>query len=432
VWIGIDDTDSKKGMCTTYLATEVIKAIQKKGYNIIGYPRLVRLNPNVPWKTRGNGAIAFQYGIGRGKRKKIGNIDSNIYAFSTKKYDENTDDIKEEVDLIVSSLAEMECSNTHPGVVFFKNKPPYYLYKKAVTEILSLTEVKNVITKMADSYLSYKKGRGLIGATAAVAWRPFDRTYEVLTYRNGGERWVDEESVRKMDRKCPKTFDNYDYKNRHIQIMPNSPCPILYGIRGDATEELNTAKKMVISSTIKRWLLFETNQGTDEHIQNKNIGEIKPYESIMVKGAVCKKPKTIKGGHVIFAIKNRKITECVAYEPTKGFRNVIKKLVEGDVIIVYGGVRNSPITVNIEKIKVCKLVDIYKKKGNPVCKRCKKNMKSIGKEKGYRCKRCGARIAEKDVLIEKKEREIVEGWYEVPVVARRHLAKPLKRMYKII
>jgi tRNA(Ile2)-agmatinylcytidine synthase len=95
-------------------------------------------------------------------------------------------------------------------------------------------------------------------------------------------------------------------------------------------------------------------------------------------------------------------------------------------------VRNNPITVNIEKIKVCKLVDIYKKKGNPVCRRCKKNMKSIGKEKGYRCKRCGARIAEKDVLIEKKEREIVEGWYEVPVVARRHLAKPLKRMYKII
>ena len=47
--IGIDDTDSIHGGCTTWVATEVIKELSE--FDLIGHPRLVRLNPNVPWKT---------------------------------------------------------------------------------------------------------------------------------------------------------------------------------------------------------------------------------------------------------------------------------------------------------------------------------------------------------------------------------------------
>lgn len=428
MWIGIDDTDSKKGMCTTYIATEVIKAIQNKGFDVIGYPRLVRLNPNIPWKTRGNGAIAIQFGKGGGKIKKIGDVDGTIYSFSTKISDGEIEEIKEEVDSIISSLAEMDDPKTHPGVVFFKRKPPYFIYKKGVKEILSLREVKKVIATMDASFLSYKKGRGLIGATAAVAWHPRDKTYEVLTYRNGGERWVNEESVKEMDRECPHTFDNYDYENRHIQIMPHSPCPILYGIRGDDVEELKKAMNMVSSSKVKRWMLFETNQGTDEHLKKRKVEEVRPYESVIVKGIVWEEPRTIEGGHVIFSIKNEKEIECAAYEPTKNFRKIVQKLVRGDEVVVYGGVRKEPLTINLEKIDVCKLAKVYKKRENPLCKRCGKHMKSIGKGKGYRCEKCGKKAREEEAVIEKVEREIKEGWYEVPVVARRHLAKPLKRM----
>ena len=41
LWIGVDDTDSLGGMCTTYLATELIRALTEE-YDLIGYPRLVR------------------------------------------------------------------------------------------------------------------------------------------------------------------------------------------------------------------------------------------------------------------------------------------------------------------------------------------------------------------------------------------------------
>ena len=58
--IGLDDTDTIKGGCTTYVATEIIKkTLPKIGF--LDYPRLIRLNPNIPWKTKGNAAIAISF-----------------------------------------------------------------------------------------------------------------------------------------------------------------------------------------------------------------------------------------------------------------------------------------------------------------------------------------------------------------------------------
>ena len=65
LWVGVDDTDSLQGMCTTFLATEIIRDLTED-FDLIGYPRLVRLNPNIPWKTRGNGAVCLRFGAGVG------------------------------------------------------------------------------------------------------------------------------------------------------------------------------------------------------------------------------------------------------------------------------------------------------------------------------------------------------------------------------
>jgi len=65
------------------------------------------------------------------------------------------------------------------------------------------------------------------------------------------------------------------------------------------------------------------------------IKNVKPYESVIVRGVVKKEPHVIKGGHVIFSIHDGNEIECAAYEPTKRFRNVIKKLRKGDVVVVY-------------------------------------------------------------------------------------------------
>ncbi len=421
MWIGIDDTDSNKGGCTTYVATEVIKELSNK-FDLIGFPRLVRLNPNIPWKTRGNGAIALHFGRGYGKKFEIGYIGKKIYAYE--RGINKFEDVSEELEKIIHARAFLDDERTNPAFVICRKKPSYSFYKKAVRGIVTIEEAKREAKNCI--YKAYKNGRGIIGSIAAISWKPYDRTYELITYAR--KKWVDEESVIKMDRECKSTFDNYDYENKHIAIMPHAKSPVLYGIRGEDADELKKAMGIVISSPIERWIIFETNQATDEHLQRKKIKNVKPYESVIVRGVVKKEPHVIKGGHVIFSIHDGNEIECAAYEPTKRFRNVIKKLRKGDVVVVYGGVRKKPLTINIEKIKIEKLAKVYEKVENPICPKCGKHMKSMGQGKGYRCPKCGIKVGEEEARYEIVERGIKPGFYEVPVVARRHLAKPLKRM----
>ena len=61
IHLGIDDIDSLKGGCTTHLAALLVQSLSEvEGLSFLDYPNLVRLNPNIPWKTRGNGAVCFR------------------------------------------------------------------------------------------------------------------------------------------------------------------------------------------------------------------------------------------------------------------------------------------------------------------------------------------------------------------------------------
>lgn len=435
IWIGIDDTDSQDGGCTTHIACRLIDRAIKNGFDIIGYPRLVRLNPNIPWKTRGNGAISIQIGKGTLKKEKIGYIRGKDVFSSKKDSDVNSKEevetVKEIIKKILKKYAKLDDENTNSGFIIFKNKPSVEFYKKAVQNIVSLDETIKFLEKKAIYYKGFKNKRGLIGATGAVSWNPLDRTYELISYREkskwGTKRFVDDKTVKKIDKKFPSTFDNFDYENNHNRLVPNSPCPILYGIRGDNPKDLIEAKSLIKSEKIDSWMIFESNQGTDDHLKKKSIKDIKSYDSVITKGTVYNLPNTIKGGHVIFSIKDKTgIIDCAAYEPTKQFRDIIKKLIINDQAEFYGGVREKPLTINLEKINIKSLSNKIIKIENPICKKCGKHMKSIGKNQGFRCKKCGFK-SDKPKM-EKIERKIKPGFYEVPVCARRHLSKPLKKM----
>ena len=425
-WIGIDDTDSREGGCTTYVAYQLIKKLSEYGFNIVGYPRLIRLNPNIPWKTRGNGAIVLKVERRHQSNHIIG--DKEISSFRKK----SSKDLIEIIEDVIERYTMFNGENTNPGYVALEEQPPYDIYLKAVREVVSLKTIEEELKSTSEFWKGYGNKRGLIGAFSAAAWRPKnDRTFELIAYRYknrwGTSRFVDEKSVIEMDRKCLTTFDNYDYINNYVAIAPHSPCPVLYGIRGEDTKELIHAKSLIKSEKVYGWLIFETNQATDEHLQEKKIRDIKPFESVIVTGKISSIPKTIQGGHVFFSLSDETgCIECAAYEPTKNFRVIIRKLLPGDIISVYGGVRDIPLTINIEKIKVIKLIDVFEKIGNPICPRCGRRMKSKGRNQGYKCKVCG--LETKKAPMKKKIRDIKPGFYEVPVCARRHLSKPLKRI----
>jgi len=441
--IGIDDTDAIQGMCTTYLLTEVIRIVERHGLHTIGFPKLVRLNPNIPWKTRGNAALSLSAGAGAGTKTIYAELDGmprvcyHRSAFGKNAVvDERTKhSIFMELCDLISRNACFQEENTNPGVVILEKRPEYKFYMRGVRDILKKEEIVAEIESLGGLYKEYKNGRGVIGAFCAIAWRPFRHTFEILTYRErqrwGTPRNIDPASVIEMDKKFKTTFNNYSYEESRIAIAPHTPCPILFGIRASAADELIDAMNTVrTDEKIERWCIFITNQATDDHIVKRKICACRPGESVRIKGIVNEDANVISGGHVIFTISDGtgKI-DCTVYEPSKQLTRIAREIIKGDYVEVFGSVREYPRTVNVEKLHIVRAVEKKVKIENPVCPSCGKHMKSRGKSGGYVCHKCHTKAEAHDAKYRIIVRDALEGWYEPAVSSRRHLARPVKLMY---
>ncbi len=405
--IGIDDTDSKNGMCTTYLAAVLVERLQNYG-DVIGYPKLVRLNPNIRYKTRGNGAVAIQLEERSGYATRIEDV----------------------VVRTVEEMAEFDAPNTNPGIVILDEIPEEVknFSKRAVQDIITIEEAIDLAGRCGKVH-AFKNGRGVIGALAAVgATLEEDHTYELVAYRQRERcttpRYIDEGSVFEANKATyPLTWDTVDITNNTIVFSPSSPCPVLFGIRGDGADAIQKAFEMIRSEPVERSIVFKTNQGTDAHLIEGEMASVKDECSYILNGVVSAPPHTIEGGHVIFSIaENGHKIDCAAYEPTKNFRGVVRKLCVGDEVTVYGAVKDH--TINLEKIEITSLAERFIRQ-NPVCK-CGKRMKSTGRNQGYRCKKCGTHAGAPEYIL--IGRELGLGLYEVPPSARRHISRPLVRL----
>jgi tRNA(Ile2)-agmatinylcytidine synthase len=300
---------------------------------------------------------------------------------------------------------------------------------RVVRDVVDIPEAVLLAEKHGMRVRRFKNGRGVIGALASIGLDLYDHTYELLAYRMPENyerpRYLDRESVYAMDAATyPRTWDNVDLRNKVVVFSPHTPDPVLYGIRGDSPGVLLKAQKMLDTEPVERMQVFITNQGTDMHLLNANISEARNDRSYILRGFVCSEPHAIEGGHVFFDIEQACATmKCAAFEPTKNFREIVKKLIRGDEVRVFGSVKND--TVNLEKLEVIKLAEQYNKVP-PKCPSCGRSMESIGKDKGYRCRKCGTKRAAP--IYEKVSRDIELGLYEVPPSARRHLAKQIIRI----
>jgi len=400
--IGIDDTDSPAGMCTTYLGAVLARRLIQEHMQV-REARLVRLNPNVTWKTRGNAAVMLDV---------EGDMDR---AFSI-------------TCALVEELADFSCENTNPGVVVAGRKPDPAFYRKAVTEFCTIEEAVALLDDTGARYRGYKNRRGLIGATAAISSELSDKTSEILVYREperfGTPRSVDRESLFDAEAATfPHTWDTVDVVNDVVVCVPHTPDPVLFGIRGESPQWGMAARDMINSEKPGLEQIWVTNQGTDAHLLAGTIGALHEGLSYRVRGTVADHPNTGNGGHVSFTIQDGDHTvRCMAYEPTKNFRQTVRQLVPGDEVIAVGSFKKG--SINLEKIGIVSLARQVITRP-PLCLVCNKRMTSDGKEKGYKCKKCGARAAVPDV--QEIPRTLKTEWYEVPPTARRHLAKPLCR-----
>ena len=463
--IGVDDTDSRdRGMCTTYLAARIVARFREEAGGRLSpaatggapagagsdpappcRPVLVRLNPAVPHKTRGNAALGIHADLPVGRAFEIA---------------------REEVD----RAAETDDPRTHPGLVVAPGDPGAVpddvaaFSRRAMGELVALDDALALIEASGFRSSGWKTGRGRIGALAAVgAWRALsepahglrDRSYELIAYReparHGTLRFVDETSVfEAAEAAYPTAWDTVDRAEGEAVCVPHTPGPVLYGIRGDDPGVVRAVASRIDAEPVHRAELFLTNQGTDAHLGDGAIGELEDGGAYRVDGVVAGQPETRRGGHVFVPVRAPKSRDgettaagdattlhgatadggqvppiasiaCAAFEPTKRFRERVRALRPGDRITACGEVSDG--TLKLEKFAVRDLVET--ERVTPTCPGCDRRMESAGAGQGYRCRDCGT--SEEGKIERPVERELELGWYEVPPVARRHIAKPLVR-----
>jgi len=407
--VGLDDTDSRdRGMCTTYVAARLTRRLREEGWNV-DRTLLVRLNPAVEHKTRGNAALAVHTDAGA--------------------------DAARELTGEAIGLAETEDPRTNPGVVVADGKPEGIpddvaeFARRAIRTHHEIGDARELTGRHGFATVSRGNGRGLIGALAAVgAWRAFEEwTYESINYRErerwGTDRDVDRESVfAAAEAAYPDAWDTVDRGEGQAVCVPHTPCPILYGIRGDDPDVVENVADRIESEPVSSRQLFVTNQGTDAHLEPAAISDVANGRAYCVDGTVVEPPETRTGGHVFLTVGDGTHTiECAAFEPTKRFRDRVRALGVGDGVTVCGEVGDG--TLKLEKFAVRDLRET--ELVTPDCPECGRSMESAGRGQGYRCRDCGTNA---DGKVEREiERDLEIGWYEVPPVARRHIAKPLVR-----
>lgn len=405
--IGLDDTDSReRGMCTTYVATRVAEALRRTGARVTGL-QLLRLNPAVEHKTRGNAALAVHT-------------------------DAPPERALETAVDVVDGAAEVADERTNPGVVV-ATEPIEAAVKefgrRAIRELLDLEAAERRIQEAGYLQRGWKDERGTIGALAVIGAGAAlsEPTYEYIAYREP-ERWgtprdVDRDSVfAAADAHYPAAWDTVDRGEGEAVCVPAAPGPILYGIRGDDPHTVSSLAAEIVSEPVHTRALFETNQGTDAHLREADIGAIQDGRAYRVTGRVVEPPETRAGGHVFVTIADGgDRLPCVAFEPTKRFRDRVRKLRVGDRITVAGEVGDG--TLKLEKFALRDRVE--REPVTPTCPDCGRRMESAGADQGYRCRDCGTAADRK--ALSPLDRTLDPGWYEVPPCARRHVAKPLVR-----
>jgi len=417
--IGIDDTDSRLGGCTTYTAAILFQELVSEGFKPLDFPCLVRLNPNIPWKTRGNGALSLHFSIEEKQLEEVKKI-----AIGT-----------------VERTTDLAQRATDPAVVFLKGRvsnPLREFSARALHDILSVREAQQLAESVdAEAHL-LKGSQGLVGALASVgADLDHDHTFEIIAYRTpeniGSTRRVSLDSVRQMDTMFQGlTFNNIDPETGRVLICPHGPDPVLLGIRGeDPTSVTKALNQLDIDESIERVMMFKTNQGTDAHLScQRRIGALRPYQSTLVIGIVSSAPRIVRGGHVIFRVLDETgSVDCAAYHATGSLRETSLQLFPGDSVTVSGGIRprlSGELTLNVEKLEVTSLVDTVRVE-NPSCSNCGTLCESMGRGQGFRCRKCKARFPRTSRVEKLEHRRIRVGVYLPPPRAHRHLTKPASR-----
>ena len=418
--LGIDGYDSPNAGCTTHFTVFLLKHLfsNLRDLSLREPPHLVRLNPNAPWRTRGNASIALHLDLPSGENtiKKL--LDTAKEAAS--KYSWAVGENK-------GTIIIMEDSDENGREL------AVWMYRKAVKDILPRQIAKKLLHQ-SGAHLYSIGDKSIVGSLAAIGFTLSKKrwTYELLAYRkigSLGKRRVDDESVRKAEERFPTLFNNYDYIKRKNIASPSGPDPVLIGLRGIHAPDLLKAMNYIkIDETISNYCVFLTNQHTDAHDASRTVRSFRLYQTGSIEGVVTEKPRILNGGHVSIRVSDDTGTlRIIFYRETRPLNLIASKLERGDYIRVLGSLTSDAegFVLNGEKIWARETAP-HARWLKPICPKCGSRMKSAGKNKGYKCPKCGYRLREDDAVKEIRiEKRVFSKTAYTPYNGRlRHLISP--------
>ncbi len=423
--IAIDDTDDPQGGCTTWTAVRLVTLLAQSGAALRGMPRLVRLNPNVPYKTRGNAAVVLDLATPTGPRVQIGEVDGiAIHAYP--EGDRVALDDKRLAGLW-QTVQEAARPGSHPALLGLREAPPPALYRLGVTTEFPADDALQAATDLGAQI--HGTGTAIAGCLAAAAWPGPASSYELIAYRAeshiGAPRQVDPAPLGLLDGQG--MFHTIDPEGSRPACIPATPCPVLAGLRARDPDPLVEvalpALRRAAREPIRAWVLWSTNQASGDHVVPVDTVAAAPtWATARVRLAVAEEPRRSRGGHAFVRCLDAggASVEVAAFEPTGRFRDIVMALTPEDEVEVTGALRDG--TIAAEKMEIVSLASKTERGPAPVCA-CGSRMKSAGAGAGYRCRSCGKRRSEDEARVD-VDRSIDAGRFEVPVRARRHLHRP--------
>jgi len=405
VSLALDSVDSLHHGCTTHFSALLLKSLAGR-VRLADLPLLVRLNPGVPWKTRGNGAVVLRLLYDGG--------------------------LEELLDVAYSLALEYSGGKRDVGVAVYEGEPwgverLRWLYTRALTSIVTLDVATSTLGKLGGLYAG---GRGVIGAVSSLAalGPGDDFTFELLAYRDpslwGFERCVDRLKALHIDSRLPPcTLYNVNALTGEFISSPSGSDPVLAGFRGNCLTQLFEYSKALCERP-HFWALFRSNQHTDAHMVE--LEELAPYNTGYVEAVITGEPEVIEGSHVVVrASAKLGYLDLVFYRETGPLSRVARMLMPGDGVRVLGSIRPyKPRGVSVVAVEKLWVLEVARRvvEVNPRCPRCSTRLKSAGLGRGFKCVKCGYEARGLSKIRVEVERRLTPGVY---VTSRlKHLTAP--------
>ena len=402
--LGLDDTDHADEGCTTSSFDELLSEIQEAMNCNVLERRLVRLWPFAERRTRGNGALGAIIDIPNKDKALLEKICNDWF------------------DRLLTKVAGYPPSKipVSPCLAISSDKVPRHWYWDAVRGYVNPENIIREARNTGTILFLKDEISGAVGACAAISWESNPHSsWELIAWRNdsmlGSERRVSPASVSQLESLFPETFLNRDPTKDKGLIAPRTPCPVLYGIRGSSSPEVERAHIWLQSEegveSCKSYAIHRSNQISDDHIESTRSGLV-----------ICK-PRETKGGHARVSVFSRgQSLNLVAFREGGPVNRLLRTLEPGDKI-TWVGLRSPDGSIHLERLRIDSATPrIFSR---PVC--CRRTMRSSGRNQGLRCLSCGRKEKKTwySIHFDNIHEHPSGKWLEPTPSNRRHLSRPL-------